>query len=435
VRKPKPVLARVSDPLRGTFVPDLKALALPQDLQNELHKFQIAEYAAQFFRERRSGKLFGRTTITSEALSCFQADPLTEPLLDGIAPTAIKPAIEIFKLILAYTGADPNSKTISQPSTVERIVSQLTQLPELRDEIFFQLIKQTRENHRWDVLQFTWELFLIVATVFPSSRNSEDWIKTYLYGAATGPDQSVADIAQFTYIRFDLRCQIGRPLKNPTPEMFAQFVQDCKAGHQTFGASVYEQLWNQRLIRPKMPVPYIVHEMAQALLAKGAETYEGIFRVSGNLKKVKEMEEIVNNGGDVIKTADLNDLASLFKSWFASLPESLVTDYHLGPLKTAFERRTHLQFVATLPKAHYFCLKYLIGFLQRLVRAEDVTRMTAKNLAIVFAPNIVYSGSVTDPAALTRHGEVAHDFIITLIETWDVTDMYPPPEAFLQVGK
>lgn len=428
--EPSPV-----DPTLGQFFPNVAALSLPEDLQNELHRFQIAEYARQFFRERRAGKIFGRKKVSIDNLAAYQADALGEPLLDGIAKTAVRPAIDCFKHILAYTGADGSTKQLGQPIVANKIVSHLMTLPELRDEVFFQLVKQTRQNPNQEVLQRTWELFLIIATLFPSSRNSEVWIKAHLLASSKGETPVIAELAQFTYIRFNVRCQIGKPLPAPSMTMFKTFIQDRLSGHASFGASLYEQLWNQRLTHPKMPIPHLVHEMAEALIEKGAERSEGIFRLSGNLKKVKQMEQTINEGGDPVRSADLNDVASLFKSWFASLPESLVTDSHLGALQTAFETHTHLDFVKTLPHAHIYSLKYLIGFLKRLVPAEPITKMTPKNFAIVFAPNIVYSGSITDPAMLTKQGEVAQDLIITLIADWDVTDVYPPPESFFQDAK
>jgi hypothetical protein len=52
-------------------------------------------------------------------------------------------------------------------------------VPELRDEVYMQLIKQTRENPNRPCLLRTWQL-VIVATVFPSTGDSETVIKTHL---------------------------------------------------------------------------------------------------------------------------------------------------------------------------------------------------------------------------------------------------------------
>jgi hypothetical protein len=415
-----------------TSAPSVTSLALPGELQDELHKFQIAEYAHQFFRSHRAGKLFSRKKIPVDQLACFQATALSEPLLGALAKNAKKPATDCFKQILAYSGADPGSKSVGAAAPLNRLVSTAVPMPELRDEIYFQLIKQTRECPLPEVLQRTWELFLVMASIFPSSRNSEVWIKSHLWSCAKGENRAIADIAHFAYIRFNARCHIGKPLDSPTPELCHQFIADRTAGHATFGASIYEQFWNQRATHPKMLVPRIIHEMAEALLAKGAEQSEGIFRLSGNLRKVKEMEQQVNEGKNPIPEAVLNDLASLFKSWFASLPEPLVAEAQLPALKAAFETRKHLEFVQTLPSPALYTLKYLVGFLQRLVQAQEVTKMTPKNFAIVFAPNLVYSGAITDPQMLTAHGEISQDFIITLIAEWDVRDVYPAPPTFFE---
>jgi hypothetical protein len=72
-------------------------------------------------------------------------------------------------------------------------------------------------------------------------------------------------------------------------------------------------------------------------------------------------------------------------------------------------------------------MKYLIGFLKRIVAAGEITKMTPKNLSICFAPNIIDTSGVTDPLQMSQYSEMSQDFIITLIETWDTTPIYPPP--------
>jgi hypothetical protein len=426
--------ASVALPRTESFFPNPDALALPNDIKAEIHKFQITEFAHQFFRGRRAGKTFGRQKSKAEDAISFQPDPITKPLLQGLDKMVQKKAIESFRLILSYSGADGSSKQAGNPAIAQKLIGLIAATPELSDEVFGQLIKQTRGNPRRECLLKTWELFMIIVTVFPSTRNSEESIKSHLFRSGLVVDAKLAAIAQFTYIRFCGRCLIGKSLDPIALPLITTIPLDPYESHNFFGVSVYEQLWQQRNTYPRFPVPLILHRLAQAIIEKGGERVEGIFRLSGNLAKVKQMTELFNEGQDPAKDADLHDCASCFKAWFAALPTPFVTGDSLGSLKTAHETRSYLRFLGQLPPAYLMTLKYLTGFLQRLVRAEEVTKMGAANLAIVFAPNIVEMGEILDQGSARLHGETAQGFLVALIHEWDTSDLYPPPDVLLERG-
>jgi hypothetical protein len=172
--------------------------------------------------------------------------------------------------------------------------------------------------------------------------------------------------------------------------------------------------------------------MTEALIEKGCDRREGPFRLPGSAMKVAQMQESINEGGNPLPIAEFNEVASLFKSWFRSLPQPIVDKETVRTLKTAFEMKAYIMFVADLPPAHGFVLKFLIGFLQRLLPAESVTRMTAKNYAICFAPNIVDTESATDTNQAAFLCDMAIEFMCELMDTWDTRDIYPMRQTFLE---
>jgi hypothetical protein len=410
-----------------SFFPNPRERALPRDLKSEIQEFQVEEVAHRFFRDHRKPGLFSRQKVDFEALASFQAEPLKAPLLQTHTKNSAKAAIDAFRLILAYTGADPKDKTKPGGAlTANKLVSQAFTIAEVRDEIFFQLVKQTRGNPNRDVLLRTWELFLVVATIIPATRDSEQWIKAHLYQSTSDPDKRVAEIAEFTYIRFNTRFVIGKPMADFALPMIQQIPKEIDGGHRAFGASIYEQLWNQRKTFPNAPVPVVLHQIAEALITKGCEQWEGLFRLPGSHDRITRMQKTINEGGDPLDLADMNDLASLFKSWFAKLPEPIVNADMLPSLKTAWETKAYIDFVGELPDSYVAVLKYLIGFLKKIATAVEATKMTPKNLAICFAPNLVDTDSITDPRQISQYADMSQDFIITLIETWEIDDFYPP---------
>jgi hypothetical protein len=49
------------------------------------------------------------------------------------------------------------------------------------------------------------------------------------------------------------------------------------------------------------------------------------------------------------------------------------------------------QVVDKLPEANFDNLRYLIKFLSALSRNQEVNKMTSQNIAIVIAPNLIWS--------------------------------------------
>jgi hypothetical protein len=171
-----------SEPPRDSFFPDPRQRALPMDLKSEIQQFQAEEVAQKFFRDRRKPGVFSRQKVDSEALVSFQAEPLKNPLLLTHNKNSSKAAIDCFKLILGFTGADTKDKARAGGAvSANRLITTAISMPEVRDEIFFQLVKQTRGCSNRDCLLKTWELFLIFATVIPATRDSEQWIKAHLF--------------------------------------------------------------------------------------------------------------------------------------------------------------------------------------------------------------------------------------------------------------
>ena len=403
---------------------------IDSELASKIHEFQIEEYAKKFFREHRRAHTFSKKRIAIEALVSFTDEPLTEPLLQALDKNSAALAPKCFKWILTYTGVIP-SKTPA--SSAQQIVTTLQTNPQLRDEVYFQLIKQTSHTPDNQLLTKGLELFLIIATIFPSTRNSENWIKAHLANLSKHPNIIAASLAQFTYIRFSARCASNRVLEDLEINYVKKIPQQVSMGWQTFGASIYEMMWNQRTKEPKLPIPFIEYYMATFLLKLGAANTEGIFRLPGNLKKVDEMAKGTNNGKDMISGAPLNDIASLFKKWFRDLPNPVVPIDRVPDVFNLYEDGTkdYIGFCNTLPRPHKMVLMYLVGFLQELVKSESKTLMTAKNYAIVFGPNIIQMNDVTEQSQSKKLSDIAIDFLQTLIETWDTSEIYPMKRKYL----
>jgi len=416
----------------GSFVPTIieDKTFLPSDISQSIHQFQIQDYAKQFFRQHRTNHVFNRKRVALDALVSFSDELITEPLLEALDKNCTKIALQCFKWILQYTGV---SQSKSPAAAAESIVNSLMVNPALRDELYFQLIKQTSHTPSNEFLVKGMELFLIIGTIFPSSRNSENWIKAHLVMMSKHSDLLIASISQFAYIRFSARCACGKPKDQLELNYIKKIPQQVTMSWQTFGASIYEMLWNQRLKEPKLSIPFIIFYMSQFLLRRGAEKTEGIFRLSGNLKRVEEMAAGINDGKDCISAAPLHDIASLFKKWFRDLPDPVVPVNRVVDLLNISEdeNRDYIGFACSLPKPHKMILMYLVGFLQQLVKSSSVTKMDSKNMGIVFGPNIVQTSDITEPNQAKKFSTIAIDFLKHLIDNWETSEIYPLKPEYL----
>lgn len=127
---------------------------------------------------------------------------------------------------------------------------------------------------------------------------------------------------------------------------------------------------------------------------------EGLFRVSGNSRKLEKLKAALDAG-----TVDLSEydrdphsVAGTLKAYLRDLQEPLTTSSLLPQWRQAAvaegaERTRAIQVcLSQLPPPNYHNLAYLIRFLASVAALSDVNKMTASNLAIVFGPNL-FSGT------------------------------------------
>lgn len=147
-------------------------------------------------------------------------------------------------------------------------------------------------------------------------------------------------------------------------------------------------------------LPAVVYRCIEYLKAKGAESEEGIFRLSGSNIVVKALKERFNTEGDVDFLAgdqyyDVHAVASLFKQYLRELPTTVLTrELHIEFLRVLElnERQDKIaafnSLVHRLPRPNLALLRALVQFLIIIVNNSDVNKMTVRNVGIVFAPTL-----------------------------------------------
>ncbi|XP_036404244.1 rho GTPase-activating protein 19 [Megalops cyprinoides] len=143
---------------------------------------------------------------------------------------------------------------------------------------------------------------------------------------------------------------------------------------------------------------------------------EGLFRVPGNSLRQQALREMLNAGVDVhLEAGDYhpNDAATLLKAFLGELPEPLLTHRHYhAHLKiadlTLFDEKGNktatpdkerqieaLQLLLLLlPPANRSLLKLLLDLLYQTAKQQDKNKMSAHNLALMFAPHVIWPKNV-----------------------------------------
>ncbi|GJU09461.1 kinesin-like protein KIN-14E [Tanacetum coccineum] len=157
---------------------------------------QINSAGKRGFFSKRSVGPQDREKFTFEDMLCFQRDPIPTSLLK-INGDLVSRAVKLFQTILKYTGIDSSEKA-NQIGIEERIelvgklYKQALKRSELRDEIFAQISKQTRNCPDRQHLIRAWELMYLCASCMPPSKDVGGYLSEYIHDVAhnvnTDPD-------------------------------------------------------------------------------------------------------------------------------------------------------------------------------------------------------------------------------------------------------
>ncbi|XP_016329954.1 rho GTPase-activating protein 19-like [Sinocyclocheilus anshuiensis] len=143
---------------------------------------------------------------------------------------------------------------------------------------------------------------------------------------------------------------------------------------------------------------------------------EGLFRVPGNSLRQQTLREQLNSGADIaFSSGDFhpNDVATLLKSFLGELPEPLLTQRHLhahlkitklslfddhGSKTSLPDKERQIEalqlLLMLLPTANRSLLKLLLDLLYHTAKQQHKNRMSAHNLALMFAPHVIWPNNM-----------------------------------------
>eukprot|EP01104_Vermistella_antarctica_P015927 TRINITY_DN5331_c0_g1_i1.p1 TRINITY_DN5331_c0_g1~~TRINITY_DN5331_c0_g1_i1.p1 ORF type:complete len:988 (+),score=193.96 TRINITY_DN5331_c0_g1_i1:339-2966(+) len=173
---------------------------------------------------------------------------------------------------------------------------------------------------------------------------------------------------------------------------------------KVFKVSLHETL--RREGRLETGVPCIVEVLA-AYISRHHLKEEGVFRMSGSAKTIKELREVVDKVDLSADTIDLSkygahDVAGAFKQYLQELPAPLLT-FELYPTLVDLQRRyiandtpleERIETVRDLvsenvPRPNILLVRFLLLFIQQVAFFSEENLMTQANMSIIFGPHLL----------------------------------------------
>lgn len=179
-----------------------------------------------------------------------------------------------------------------------------------------------------------------------------------------------------------------------------------------------------------------------SLVALLAVETEGVFRIAGSQKRMRELQETFDLPPRYGKDVDwskysIHDAASVLRRYLNQMPEPIIplhlyNEFRNIMIKEPFDVqsaiKTYRLLITSSPPANQYLLLYVLDLLAVFARASDKNLMPASNLAVIFQP-----GMFSHPTHLSSAGEhkIAVQVLEFLIEHQDhfVLGLSHPPPA------
>ncbi|GKV34947.1 hypothetical protein SLEP1_g43275 [Rubroshorea leprosula] len=158
-------------------------------------------------------------------------------------------------------------------------------------------------------------------------------------------------------------------------------------------------------------VPTILLLMQRRLYAQGGLQAEGIFRINAENSQEEYVRDQLNSGV-VPEGIDVHCLAGLIKAWFRELPTGVLDSLSPEQVMQCQTDEQCAELVRHLPPTEAALLDWTINLMADVVEHEHLNKMNARNIAMVFAPNMT---QMADPLTALMYAVQVMNFLKMLI--------------------
>ena len=124
-----------------------------------------------------SGTMTSKAKLAEAAqgMLFFSRNPIPTSLTQ-LEPAHVKEALQLFKAVLMYAGERPHAYP---PAVAHQVLTSGHTHPELRSEIYLQIIKQLRNNPGADSRRRYWELLTLMLMTFAPGPGCDDYVHVF----------------------------------------------------------------------------------------------------------------------------------------------------------------------------------------------------------------------------------------------------------------
>ncbi|CAF1611423.1 unnamed protein product, partial [Rotaria magnacalcarata] len=173
-------------------------------------------------------------------------------------------------------------------------------------------------------------------------------------------------------------------------------------------------------------IPIVVEILTRLVELRGINC-QGIYRHAGGLTAVNWLVHELDKGAENIefnseKWYDVKAVASTLKTFFAKLPDSLLSSkmsslcVEASLIENHCDRVVELKrLVIQLDDCRFETLKYLCAHFRRVASKCHINKIDARNLAIIFGPTLIWDSKASLQANLVDNPEknrIVESFIL-----------------------
>ncbi|KAI3678981.1 hypothetical protein L6452_38286 [Arctium lappa] len=214
------------------------------------------------------------------------------------------------------------------------------------------------------------------------------------------------DVQHLTHVTFDrfhgflglpVELQVEIPCRVPSASasVFGVSAESMQCSYDSRGNSV----------------PTILLLMQERLYAHGGLKAEGIFRINPENSQEERVRDQLNRGM-VPEDIEVHSLAGLIKAWFRELPCGVLDGLSPDEVLQCNTEEKRVELVKQLKPTETALLNWAIDLMSDVAQHEDSNKMNARNIAMVFAPNMT---QMSDPLTALMHAVQVMNLLKTLI--------------------
>lgn len=290
--------------------------------------------------------------------------------------------------------------------------------PELRDEIFCQLCKQTTKNPSPISCGEGWKLLTICCASFQTTVGFQDFVLHHFVKSGESGTDIAKKLAPYCYWRLN-RTITDKTGTYPPPTLrnINKMVSAGIKPYQVFFGGNLHYIMD--LQKNDEKIPSILPKLFEMVKNYGGYQSQGIFRKAANQFDVDALKKRIETKGDYsVAKEDPHIPACLIKIWLRELDVPLIPPAIYEDCLKKCNPEDCMGILDVLPQNNFDCFAYLLTQICEVLENASETSMNAENLAIVFSPNLLKAPTDADPSQAMRRQEKEQLFMINLITQW-----------------